>query len=88
MGTVAGGWDGGGWDWAPSGVLGDDVVNGHGSSGDQSWGNRLRASVLLARGDGDQSSLVLVDGGGVGSGNNGGDGSDSGGGRELHFWFS
>ena len=88
-GVLGGGWgwsggvgvdlSGDSWDWAPGGVLSDNVVDGAGSSGDQSWGDGLLADVVLTGGDGDKGGGLLSgsSGGDVGSsGGNGSDGSD------------
>ena len=91
-GVLGGGWgwsggvgvdlSGDSWDWAPGGVLSDDVVDGDSGSRDQSWGDSLLADVVLTGGDGDQGGGLLSGGGGgdVGglSGSNSGDGGNSG----------
>ncbi len=78
---------GGGLNWAPGGVLGDNVVDGDGSSGNPSWGDVFGTDVFFTVGDGDQSGGVLSSssGGDVSlSRGNSGDGSDGSDSRELH----
>lgn len=47
------GWDNGGWDWAPGGVFSDNIVDGDGSSGNQSRRFVFVTLVRFTRSDGD-----------------------------------
>nr|CAA61688.1 L2919 [Saccharomyces cerevisiae] len=74
--------------WAPGGVLSDNVIDGDGSGGNQSWGDSFRTDVVFTRSDGDQSGRFLADSssGNVSSGrSDSGDSGDRSDSRKLHY---
>ena len=68
--------------------MSDNVIDGDGSGGNQSWGDSFRTDMVFTRSDGDQSGRFLADSssGNVSSGrSDSGDSGDRSDSRKLHY---